>query len=210
MKYMLLAAIALAFGFALAGCETMSAEECAAADWRGLGFSDAASSGASRFSDRAESCADKGYMADGQSYSAGFADGMVQFCQPPNAFNFARRGGTFSGSCPAELQYDFYAAFEDGRRVHDAETELSAARSDISNIESRRDQIDRDIRDRENALSQAANDEERNRLRDEIDGMRRERRDLGDNLRSAQQRVYYAQRRIDDLHREIGARWSAW
>ncbi len=210
MKYMLLAALALVFGFALAGCETMSAEECAAADWRAIGFSDAASAGANRFRDRAESCADKGFIAEGQLYAAGFADGMVQFCQPPNAFNFARRGGTFNGSCPAELQYDFYAAFEDGRRVHEAEADVDAARSDISNIQSRRDSIDRDIRDREHELASAPNDEERNRLRGEIDRLRRERRDLGDDLRSAEQHLYYAQRRIDDLRREIGARWSAW
>ena len=60
--FLLLAA--LFFGaFALSACETMSAEECALADWRSLGYSDASGSGATRFADRQESCNKKGYAS---------------------------------------------------------------------------------------------------------------------------------------------------
>jgi len=210
MKRTILAAAALCLGLALGGCETMSAEECAAADWRALGFNDAAGSGANEFRDRAESCAEKGYAADGAAYAAGFAQGMHQFCQPPNAFQFARRGGSFSGSCPAELQYAFYAAYADGQRVRDAESELSIARNEIYTLQSRRNDIDRDLRDRDRDLAEATTDEERARLRGEIDSLRRERRDLNDDLGAAEQRAYYAQRRVDDLRYEIGDRWAPW
>lgn len=210
MKYLLLPIASIALGLALAACETMSAGECAAADWRAIGFNDAASGGLDRFPERARSCANQGFTADGQAYAAGFDDGLVRFCQPANAFNLGRRGGSYAGTCPADLQRNFFAALDDGRRVNQAETDLTAARSDISDIERRRDAIDREIRDLESALSQAPNDAERNRLRGEIDRLRRERRDLGDDLRTAEQRAYYAQRRIDDLRREIGPRWSAW
>ncbi len=210
MKYAVLALLALVSGFALTACETMSAEECAAADWRALGFNDAANNGAERFGDRAESCAEKGFGADGGAYASGFSDGMYQFCQPPNGFAFARRGGVFNGSCPADLQYDFLAAYNDGRRVRDAEYELSDARSDISALESRRRDIDEDLRDREREFAAATVEEERKRLQEEIDRLRRERRNANDDLRSAEQRIYYAQRRIDDLRLEIGARWAPW
>ncbi len=210
MKYAFLALMALAAALALSACETMSAEECAGADWRALGFNDAANNGADRFGDRAESCSKKGFAADGPAYANGFSSGMRQFCQPPNGFAFARRGGNFNGSCPAELQYDFLAAYNDGRQVRDAEYELSDARSDISTIESRRRELDEDLRDRERELGDAATDDERNRLRSEIDRLRRERRDLNDDLRTAEERAYFAQRRIDDLRQSIGDRWAPW
>lgn len=206
----LLIAAALTAGAALAGCETMSAEECAAADWGALGFNDAANNGADNFGARAESCGKKGFTADQSAYARGFAGGMEQFCQPPNGFQFARRGGSFGGACPAPLQRDFYAAYADGRRVYEAEHELESARSQISSLESRRREIDDDIRDHERAVSNATTDEDRRRLRDELEHLRHDRREANDDLQSAQQRAFYAQRRVGDLHYEIGDRWVAW
>lgn len=209
LKAFLIAA-ALAGAGALASCETMSAEECAAADWRRLGFGDAAQNGADRFADRAESCAEKGFAGDGGAYASGFGEGMAQFCQPPNGFQFARRGGSFNGSCPAELQANFYAAYSDGRRVNAAESELNAARSQISSIESRRREIDGDLRDHESALRASTNEEERKRLIDEIEALRHERYAANDDLELAQRRASYAQHAVDDLHYEIGNRWMSW
>src|SRR5262245_10181029 len=106
----ILCAIALAAGAALlASCEPMSAEECAVADWRALGFTDASQNGADRFGERSESCAERGMAADFDGYRSGFAEGMYEFCQPTRAFAFARRGGSFNGACPAELEGVFFA-----------------------------------------------------------------------------------------------------
>lgn len=204
-------AAALAFGAALAGCETMSAEECAAADWGHLGFTDASTNGADRFGARAESCGRQGLPADGGAYAAGFADGMRQFCQPPQAFQYALRGGEFAGSCPIELQRDFYAAYGDGRRVYQARYELDQARDRLGVIPSRIDEIDDDIRDRlEAQRGQQASDEEAERRRREIEDLRKERRDLVDERRDLEPRIVYLQRRVDDLHYEIGNRWAPW
>ena len=210
MRQGLLALMVLVFGFALAACETMSAEECATADWRGLGFNDAANNGADRYGDRAESCAENGFSADGAAYASGFADGMVQFCQPPNGFQFAMRGGTFSGSCPADLQYDFYAAYNDGRRVHDARSELTTAESEYDRLMRRYDNFEEDIRNAEAALRAATTAEERTRLRAEIDSYFTERRNMHDYIEEADRRVRYARRRVDDLQFEVGSRWAPW
>ena len=205
-----LIAAALAAAGVLASCETMSAEECAAADWRALGFGDAAQNGADRFADRAQSCAEKGFAADGAAYASGFGEGMFQFCQPPNGFQFARRGGSFNGSCPAELQRDFYAAYADGQRVHEAESELNDARNQMGSIESRRREIDGNIRDHEDALRASTDKDVRERLVSEIEALHRERYDTNDDLELAQRRATYAQRHVDDLHYEIGNRWASW
>ena len=210
MRYALFSIAALVGAFALSACETMSAEECAAADWRALGFNDAASAGADRFGNRAESCAERGFAADGAAYASGFAEGLYRFCQPPNGFQFARRGGTFTGSCPAELQYEFAGAYNDGRRVWQAGQELSSAESTLRGLEQRLRELDDDIRGAQVALDAATTDADRTVWRNELDEHYRERRKSRDDLEDADRRIYYARRRIDDLRYEIGQRWAPW
>lgn len=211
MKLKALALIAAVAGAAaLTGCETMSAEECAAADWHALGYSDAARSGASRFDDRAESCAEKGITADAMAYRSGFDDGMFEFCRPANGFAFARRGGQFHGTCPAELQEEFSYAYSDGQRVRIAEQALEEVRGQIGRLIADREEIDDNIGSHEGSLREATTDEERRRHRDEIARLQRERRNVNDDLRIAQSQIPALQRAVADLRYEIGARWGNW
>lgn len=196
---------------ALSGCETMSAQECAVADWGALGHGDAAQRGASRFADRAESCAERGFTADAAAYNAGFQQGMYVFCQPQNGFSFARRGGAFNGVCPAELDRDFRYAFSDGQRVRAAEQALASANSEVSRLRSERDEIDRDIRDHQNGLRDpATSNDDRRMHNDEIMRLQRERRNINDDLIVAMVQVPQAQRAVDDLRYELAGRWGNW
>lgn len=209
-RAMLIAAALAGAGALLASCETMSAEECAAADWRTLGFTDAAQSGTSRLAERSQACAERGFMADADAYQTGQVSGFYEFCQPHRAFQFARRGGTFNGSCPGELQAAFFAAFNDGERVHAAEERLNEARSQVNHLESRRREIDDNIASRERSLAEATTEEDRARHRAEISRLRRERRDVNDDISLAQENVPRMQRLLDDLRYEIGNRWGSW
>lgn len=197
-------------GVLLASCETMSAEECALADWRALGYSDAASSGATRFADRQESCNDKGYRADFEAYQSGQREGLRAFCEPNHAFAFAMRGGSFSGRCAADQAEAFGFAFADGRRVYEAQSALRSAESEMSSLRYRRDAIDRDIDAREDGLRDATTDEERRRIRDDLRDLRRERHDVLDDMRVAQDAVALRTDMVDRLRYDIGARWGAW
>lgn len=211
MKLKALALVAVIAGLtALTGCETMSAEECAVADWRTLGFHDAAERGSSRLQARSESCAERGIAADGRAYGAGFDSGMYQFCRPENGFSVARRGAFFSGVCPSELAGEFNLAFQDGQRVRSVEQSLQRARDEVSRLTNERNRIDEDIRSHENSLRDATTDEERRRHRGDIDRLQRERRNLNEDLRVAQSDVPSWQRAMDDLRYEIGGRWGAW
>ncbi len=211
MKLKAFALVAAIVGLtALTGCETMSAEECAVADWAALGHADAAQSGASRLDDRAESCAEKGIAADAAAYDSGFADGMYDFCQPANGFAFARRGGQFNGMCPGDLQEQFGYAYSDGQRVRDAEAALAEARGDVGRLMAERDEIDDNIGSREGSLREATTDEERRRHRDEIARLQRERRNVNEDLRIAQSQIPALQRAVDMLRYEIGGRWGNW
>lgn len=195
---------------ALASCETMSAEECAGADWSQLGYRDADGNGQDRFADRAESCGEKGYNADPTAYRSGWAEGIRSFCQPYRAFSFARNGGSFNGSCPGDLDHEFRYAFADGRRVYDLQQDINNARSEISRLEERRHDIDGHLRDAENDLDEATTDETRRQIHNRIDDLRRERRDVNDDLDVANRNIPRLERVMSDLRYEIGDRWGAW
>lgn len=212
MKLQALALIGVVFALsALAGCETMSVEECATADWRQLGYADADRNGTDNLANRAESCADKGIAADAQAYHIGFEDGLRSFCQPPRAFDFARRGGSFNGYCPGDLDEGFRYAYGDGRRVYDLQQSIDAARRAVDTAVRRRNEIDDNIRGQEGLLQAATTDAERNRIRDVIEGMRRERRDVNDDLRVAQEQLPRLTYQMNVLRSELGGRWgSSW
>ncbi len=195
----------------LASCETMSAEECATADWRQLGYADADRTGQDNLADRAESCLEKGIAADAQAYHSGFEDGLRSFCQPPRGFDFARRGGSFNGYCPADLDESFRYAYGDGRRVYDLQQSIDAAHRNVDNAIRRRNEIDDNIGGQEGLLQAATTDAERNRIRDVIEGMRRERRDVNDDLRVAQEQLPRLTYQMNVLRSELGGRWgSSW
>ena len=121
--------------FAVSACETMSAEDCATADWASLGYQDAANNGAERLAARAESCTAAQVTPDANAYRSGFENGMGAFCQPRNGFQFAASGRTFVGSCPAELDKDFRAAYFDGQEVRSAEQQAEESRSRVRTTE---------------------------------------------------------------------------
>jgi hypothetical protein len=211
---MKLKALALAAAIAgltgLMGCETMSAEECATADWEALGLNDAAQNGSSRYEARATSCGEHGALADAGAYQRGFDAGMYQFCRPENGFALARRGGTFSGACPYELQEEFGYAYTDGQRVRDAEQALAQVENELSSLRSERSEIDDNIGSHERQLAEATTDEVRARHRNEIERLQRERRRVNDDIRVAQAQAPSLRREVDALRYEIGSRWGDW
>lgn len=194
----------------LAGCETMSAEECATADWRALGYADADRSGQDGLANRAESCAEKGITADVSAYRSGFDNGLRAFCQPGRGFDFGRRGSTFNGYCPADLDEDFRYAYSDGRRVYDLQQEIDRARTAVDTAMRRRDELDDDIRGQEGLLQAATTEDERRRIRATIEGMRRERRDANDDIRVAQEQLPSLNYQMSRLRSELSGRWGNW
>jgi hypothetical protein len=211
MKLKAFALVAALAGIAaLTGCETMSAEECAAADWASLGHADAASNGSSRYEARATSCGERGIAVDADAYRRGFDAGMYVFCRPENGFAYGRRGGSFSGACPGELREEFGYAFSDGQRVRDAEQALSSAESDVGRLRADRDEIDENIGSHERQLEEAATDQERARHRAELERLQRERRRVNDDIRVAQNQLPGLRAGVDRLRYEIGNRWGDW
>jgi hypothetical protein len=128
---------------ALAGCASMSEEECRYVDWRTVGYEDgAAGRSASRLGDHRRACADHGVAPDLAAYEAGRAAGMREFCQAHNGYRVGASGQVYYGTCPADLAPAFERGYDQGRelyvrqqRVSDAEEAIARREAEIRRLE---------------------------------------------------------------------------
>lgn len=156
---------ALAFGFALTGCATLSQSDCASGDWFNIGRQDALwGYTPDRLSQHEKACFKHGYGSDPQAYEAGYAEGLIAFCVPEKAFDLGRRGSSYYGQCPPEADASFLPAFDLGRQVNDLDLELTRIESEIEDLrkEMKDDKASQESRDAaEQRLRYVRNDRDR-------------------------------------------------
>lgn len=136
------AGLALA-AIALAGCASISKEECQAIDWRTVGYEDGATGqGIERLSGRRQACAKHGVVPDLDAYRLGRDEGLLEFCQPANGFRVGSSGRGYGGACPQHLAPAFTEAYDAGRelwrlerRVDDSINGIVARRNEIESID---------------------------------------------------------------------------
>lgn len=164
----------LALAATLAGCASMSEQECLTADWYARGVQDGRNGYARNYvEDHREACAKVGVVPDVTAYSRGHAVGIRDYCTPENGARIGRRGEYYRNSCPADLEAGFLQRYRAAHRVYEAEQRVN--------------QLDSDIRRKERELGDERNEDRRRRLRREID-------DLDDRLRRARRDLWEAER----------------
>ena len=100
--------------------------------------------------------------ADRQAYYRGRAEGLQSFCTYNNGLAQGKQGRTYKQVCPPELEPDFLAGFEKGKRIHVYE-------SKIATLENRRQSIERQIQKKEQKLySSDISDQKRTELRSDL------------------------------------------
>jgi len=99
-QFSILASSALIL-IALAACQTLSKEECIAADWRVIGEQDGAQgfSSQQRFGDHVKACEKADIVPDQTLWSAGYQTGLVRFCTPLNGLAYGQAGRTYANVC---------------------------------------------------------------------------------------------------------------
>lgn len=197
MRYVILAVAAVA----LAGCATMSEEQCLAGDWGGQGFNDgAAGHPYSRLNEHTEACARHGVYPDAAAYAAGRDQGLRQYCTAPNGFHVGRSGNGYAGVCPAGLEADFMYGYNDGRLLWSADQQVNTAINAVNNARNRANQLENEIRVEEDSLSDSAlTDAQRDTIRARIRRLRDDRERAFDDMRRAERDVEYARREVANL-----------
>ena len=116
----------------LAGCASMSADECATSDWTAVGYEDGSRGYTTeRFGAHRKACAKHGVTADFQAYQRGRKQGLVEFCQPGRGFNFGANGGRYNGVCATDLEPEFLEAYRAGQKLYSLRANVNSANSQI-------------------------------------------------------------------------------
>lgn len=110
----------------LAGCGSMSRNECLTVDWRTVGYEDGvAGYSGDRIGQHRKACAKYGVSTDLQLYQQGRESGLREFCTPTNGYRIGVQGGGYAGVCPANLEPAFLAAFDSGHQLYSLQARVN-------------------------------------------------------------------------------------
>ncbi len=138
MKKLVLTLLAMATAGALLGCTSLFKNQCRQADWYEIGIRDG-SLGKPRtlFQSHYDTCLEYGVHADRQAYFRGRAEGLRSFCTHDNGLAQGKQGKTYRQVCPPELESDFLAGFEKGKRIYLYHARIAALENRLKSIERR-------------------------------------------------------------------------
>ena len=191
----------LLLGALLAGCETMSPDECKLAIWNEVGLRDGlAGQPLSLLDDRVKDCSKAGSRVDTSQYLAGRERGLQGYCRLENAAPLGLDGKSYAGVCPAHIDVQFRRRHQAGYAVHDL-------RNRVADLDGRSERLQRKLReadrDEEKQLKASDKDEDRKRIRREFDerrrGIRIELGDLDRALRRSRDELRAAEYTLDNL-----------
>ena len=128
---------------ALTGCATMSADQCATADWRALGFEDGSRGETLVKAERREdACADHGYAMDRAVYDSGRHAGLALYCTSQVAYRLGESGRSYTGVCVAHDEEGFLAAYRHGLELYAFTSAVSSAGSALRSAQKRYGELD--------------------------------------------------------------------
>jgi hypothetical protein len=192
---LLLGLACLGLLFALAGCATLSREECLRGDWYQIGVQDGQQGHLlSRLDDHRRACRDTRAILDEDAYRAGRDIGLQSYCTPVSGYRVAANGDTYGNVCPVGSEATFLQGYVLGAQVHRAEQDIDDAERRVRSLEARLDEKHEDI---EQAQARAAAADGRDAVRQAeqmIWILRNDADDLRADLRDAQFDVDIARR----------------
>lgn len=122
----------------LAGCASLSEDQCRAGNWGAIGERDGqAGRSASYFSRHVEACAEFGIRPDRAQWEAGRQRGLVLYCTPRNAYEIGREGDRLNDVCPAPQAAVLAAANRRGRTYYSITQEMEAVDDRIDDVRRR-------------------------------------------------------------------------
>lgn len=147
-KYLKFTFIAILAG-AIGGCAGgLSKQECELADWHSIGFEDGAKGlPQTQVSRHRKNCAEHGIGLQLNEYRDGWQAGIDTYCQPGNAYNLGRKGKSYRGVCPGDVEPAFLAAYGEGRSLYALEQDVYQLNRALKRKHQRMDAIEVEMRD---------------------------------------------------------------
>jgi hypothetical protein len=143
----------------VAGCASISKQECLVGDWQSVGFKDGNNGQpTARLGSHIEECGKHGVSIDRATYMKGYNEGLQAFCTFDRGLQFGRSGGYYQDVCPANLAVEFRRGYTMGSQIKKVEDQISTIENEISMLEE--------------ALVKEAIAYERRRISSEISGKR--------------------------------------
>ena len=127
--------LALAVLIMLAGCASVSREECLAGDWVSIGQRDGAAGrvGSAQFERHVTACAKVDVTPDRAAWAQGYEAGLQRYCTPLSGLREGEAGSSYRNVCPAGTEAGFLrghdlglAAYRQRQRISEIEREISA------------------------------------------------------------------------------------
>ncbi|MDH5557990.1 MAG: DUF2799 domain-containing protein [Alphaproteobacteria bacterium] len=136
----------------LSACESISEEECLAADWYSIGVEDGSKGQPmSRIGAYRKDCAEVGVSPDATKYGEGRLVGLQSFCTYDRGYDEGKNGSGKTSVCPpGNMQAEFmqgynagYYIYEVKQNIRKLERELNSVRNEVAQI---RDDMDKGYR----------------------------------------------------------------
>lgn len=145
IKNLIFITTALLASTVVTGCESISEDQCAAANWLERGYKDGVNGKSpDRVSDYADTCAKYGFSINSAKYLSGHADGLQFYCTYEKGFVLGEGGNPYNPVCAGDLATDFAQGYDAGRDVYAVYQEhenligsYSATLDDLLGIQSR-------------------------------------------------------------------------
>ncbi len=137
----------------LAGCASMSGDECITGDWHAIGFEDGSRGhAAERLGDHRKACAKHGVAPDFAAWRSGHEEGLRLYCQPSRGFNVGASGGSYNGACAPDLEPAFLDAWRTGNHLYTLRSNVDATNSAIYGAERELEETQERMREAESGL----------------------------------------------------------
>lgn len=122
----------------LNACASLTESECRAGDWRAIGYRDGQNGRSfGRIEDHRNACAEFGVVPNVTLYREGHARGLLFYCTPTNGLAVGRRGDTYLGVCPPDLEPSFLRYYASGHDIYEARQRLDRLDDEQRSLEER-------------------------------------------------------------------------
>jgi len=152
----------------VAGCATLSQEECLRGDWYFIGRWDADRGYSdNRLGEHRKACEDYRVSVDAAAYEKGYQAGLQVFCTPARGYEYGRNGQNYQNTCPPALEPAFLNQYRWGYELYSIEAEKAKKKTELSNIESQISSVKNELR-KDKFEDKDKNEDERRRLKDQL------------------------------------------